>query len=128
MGALKEICSQIADLPPIELVVSNVGASIENAIRLDAGDLDIKGMPLVQVGGLRLAPQCLGDLFTRTGKLPLRRGPRLLGQFVRVDLVHNHAGSAARRRSRSAAMAKQARMPLADGKILRHPRKVIFNN
>lgn len=54
----------------------------------DARGLDLEGMPPVQVGGLRLAPERLGDLLAGPDELSLRRGPRLLGQIVRADLLY----------------------------------------
>ena len=82
--ALKEICSQIADLPPLELVVSNVGASIENAIRLDAGDLDIAFISAPWVAAARKAETPFSRRIDLRTVAPMNLGPNF---FVA------HAGS-----------------------------------
>ena len=41
----------------------------------DPQDLDVKRVPLHQIGRKRVATQRLRDAFAEAGKLPLRRGP-----------------------------------------------------
>src|SRR4029453_10275574 len=59
--------------------------------RRNAQNLDIKGMPLVEVGGLGLASQRLRDLFPRTAELSLRCGPCELCHLCCIDLVHKRS-------------------------------------
>jgi len=56
--ALKEVFGRVPALPPIEIVESEVGASIENAIRLDADALDLAfiSAPWVAAGKNGTAP------------------------------------------------------------------------
>src|SRR5439155_16008532 len=56
--------------------------------RRDAEDFNIKGMPFLQVGRERLAPQCLRDLFAGSGELSFGGRPGQLNHAVRVDLKH----------------------------------------
>jgi uncharacterized protein len=81
--ALKEIFSRVQALPPVEVVESNVGASIENAIRLDAGALDFAfiSAPWVAAAKQGTAP------FSRSIDLktvaPMNLGPNFF--VVRAD-------------------------------------------
>ena len=52
------------------------------------GNLDIEGMALLQIGGMRFAAQSLGDAFVAAGELSFRRGPGFFNDVVGVYLAH----------------------------------------
>src|SRR5688572_33498128 len=56
--------------------------------RRNPDDLDIKGMTLHQIGRERFAAQGFGHLLAGSGELAFGRSPRLLLEFVGVDLTH----------------------------------------
>jgi uncharacterized protein len=86
--ALKEVFSRARALPPADVVESQVGASIENAIRLDAGELDFAfvSAPWVAAASKGVAPFSRAiDLKT---VVPMNLGPNFF--VVRADSnLHN---------------------------------------
>src|ERR1700756_1472655 len=57
--------------------------------RGDAQDFHIEGMALVQVGGPRIASQCLGDSLAEPGKFSLRGFRRFLRDVTGIDFFHD---------------------------------------
>lgn len=83
--ALKEILKNTPDLPPIAIIESTAGASIENALRLEAGDLDLAfiSAPWVSAAKKGVSPFTASlDLKTVA---PMNLGPNF---FVALSLIH----------------------------------------
>src|SRR5437588_13019224 len=81
--------------------------------RRNTQNLDIKGMPLVEVGGLGLASQRLRNLFARTAERSLRRAPCELCHLCCIDFVHKRSvlTLVLRRGGASASGMKQSAHP-----------------
>src|SRR6266498_4038899 len=76
--------------------------------RRNPQNLDIKGMPLVQVCGLRLAAQLLRNFFASADEFSLGRRPSYFNDLCCVHLVHGWSPNETELSHRWRGRARQA--------------------
>lgn len=81
--ALKEVFDRVPELSPVEVVESRVGASIENALRLDAGALDFAFISAPWVAAAKTATAPFSRSIDLQTVAPMNLGPNFF--VVRAD-------------------------------------------